>query len=106
MVAEKEDTNISPSCPAFLLNEVLLILQTGSALPTDISRPHSHERHLRRSDPVAKGNLLLWCCQKAAVPSCPGSGKAGRLRGEAATQCLGLPGLQAELKGMQAGAIA
>nr|XP_010300840.1 PREDICTED: regulator of G-protein signaling protein-like [Balearica regulorum gibbericeps] len=61
-------------------------------LPSRLVRKRPfHERHLQRSDPVAKGNLFLWCCRKAAVPSCLGSGKAGGLRGEAATQCLGLP---------------
>jgi len=60
-VAEKEHTNVSPSCPVFLLNspgvKSCCSSKTGSALPTDVSLPHSHEGRLRCSDPVAKGNL-------------------------------------------------
>lgn len=71
-------------CPVFLLSslgtKVLLILKLAQPSPWPqmlfvVLRSH-HKRELNSS----------WCCQKAAVPPCLGSGKAGRLRGEAALQ--------------------
>lgn len=62
MAEEEEDTNVSSLCPVLLLNSPEgspVDPQRGSALPTYIPLPHSHERRLRGSDPAAKGNLLL-----------------------------------------------
>lgn len=90
MVAGKEDTNVSPSCPVFLLNspgaKVLLILRLAQPSPQTSPFPTATSAICGARIPEQKGTCSSWCCRKAAVPSCLGSGKAGRLLGGAASQ--------------------
>lgn len=76
----------------------------------DIPLPQSHERRLRCSGPIAKGNLLLSALPercRAFLSGLAESRQAARGGSFAGSHtALGLPGLQAELVGMRAGAVA